>query len=105
MQCWEECGSPIATATPTPTQTPTPTPTPVGPECIALMGGGSVTLVAVYEHEITEDVRYTYMAGPKSIPPGSWELRPSDVEGTPVGYEWYVDGLLWKSCGDTSRVY
>ena len=102
VQCWEDCGQPIATPTPTPTRTPPPTPTPVGPECVLLSGGGSVTLMVIYAHEAAEDVRYVYVAGPESVPPGSI-LRPSEVEGTPIGYEWYVDGVLWKSCGDTDR--
>jgi len=104
VQCWEDCGQPIATPTPTPTVTPTPTPPPVGPECVLSTAGGSVLLVAIYAHETSPGLRYTYTAGPKTVPPGA-TVRPSEVEGTPVGYEWWIDGAAVKSCGDTDRAY
>lgn len=110
MQCWADCGQPIATPTPTltpsqtPTITPTPTPPPVGPECVLSTTGGSVLMVAIYAHEAAPGIRYTYTAGPIAVPVAS-TVRPSEVEGTPVGYEWWIDGTVVKSCGDTDRAY
>lgn len=109
-QCWEDCGSPIATHTPTPlpTRTPTPppppTPTPNGPACeLGLPNGGSVYLIAFYLHESEQrGVRYSYRTASISVSPGSL-LRPCPCEGHPVGFEWHTaDGRLLGSCGDTA---
>ena len=109
-QCWEDCGRPIATptVTPTPTKTPTPTPpptpTPQGPACeLLLPSGGVVYMVAYYLHESSvSGTRYSFQTVPVGVVPGS-TLRPCPCEGHPVGFEWYTsDGVLLKSCGDTS---
>jgi hypothetical protein len=112
-QCWADCGQPLSTPTPTrtntPTATPTPTvtPTPTGPECILhMIGPGRVFLVAIYSHE-KNGARYTYEVYPKDVPIGHYRGDPSDVEGEPVGYEWWdANGTrLLKSCGDAGRVF
>jgi hypothetical protein len=71
---------------------------------VALVGGGTVVLVVIYDHESAPGVRYTYTVGPRPVPSTS-TLRPSEVEGEPIGYEWWVNGSIIKSCGDTSREY
>ena len=106
--CWAACGQPIATPTPTVTPTPPPTPTPTGPECILYMlGPGSVFLVAFWEHEGATGKRYTFTVYPKTVLPGPWRGDPSDVEGHPVGYQWWdANGTtLLKSCGDTTPLH
>ena len=108
--CWEACGHPIATHTPTPiptatrTPTPPPTPTPQGPECpLILPVGGTVYLVAFYEHTIDDDTRYSYQTTTVSVPPG-FTARPCPCEGYPVGFKWFNgSGVLLKSCGDTIK--
>jgi hypothetical protein len=113
--CWEDCGDPIATHTPTrthtpvATSTPTPTPTPQGPACpLVLPGGGAVYLIAYYEHESSvQGTRYADHVGPVFLPPGA-TARPCrpPCEGHPVGFEWFTtDGVLIKSCGDTSTAH
>lgn len=113
FQCWEDCGSPIATHTPTPPPTPTktptppPTPTPHGPACeLELPVGGTVYLVAFYEHESsTSGTRYHYQTAPVAVDPGS-TIRPCPCQGSPVGFKWYAaGGTLLKSCGDTSTAH
>ena len=110
FQCWEDCGEPIATHTPTPTPAPTrtptppPTPTPNGPACeLVSPAGGTVYLVAYYEHESsTSGTRYQFQTAPVAIPPGS-TARPCPCQGHPVGFRWYSsDGSILKTCGDTS---
>jgi hypothetical protein len=61
-------------------------------------------MVAIYDHEASPGIRYTYTAGPVIVPLAA-TVRPSEVEGEPIGYEWWVDGMVVKSCGDTDRAY
>ena len=111
VQCWEDCGQPIATPTPTPTRTPTVTPTPTptptplpGPPCpLSVDCPRSVYLVAVYAHE-KDACRYRYTTGARQLIPGE-TARPGPYEGHPIGFEWHDgnnDNLI-KSCGDTAR--
>ncbi len=109
FQCWEDCGRPIATHTPTPIPVqPTRTPQP-GPECVLHMTGpGRVLLVAVWAHgDAARPLRYTYEVFPRDVPPGSYRGDPDEVEGTPVGYEWWDANsiIMVKSCGDTGRIF
>ena len=106
-QCWEDCGSPIATptVTPTPTNTPPPpTPTPHGPTCeLRLPGSGLVYLTAYYKHESsTQGTRYTFETTSKELRPGE-VARPCPCEGTPVGFTWSftTTGKPFMECGDT----
>ena len=107
QQCWEDCGSPIATPTPTPTRTPTPpppTPTPQGPACeLRPQDERVVYLVAFYLHESkVQGTRYSYRTDPILVAPQT-VLRPCPCQGHPVGCKWYTSsGELIKSCGDTS---
>ena len=109
-QCWEDCGSPIATHTPTPppvptrTPTPPPTPTPQGPACaLPVSSGAEVYLVAYYLHESNvQGVRYSHQTEPASVAPGAI-ISPCPCQGHPVGFKWYTSwGVLLKTCGDTS---
>jgi hypothetical protein len=62
--------------------------------------------LAIWEHEgETPGKRYAYTVYPRDIPPGAHRLDPSDVEGSPVGYEWWdaASNEILKSCGDTGR--
>lgn len=108
VQCWEDCGQPIATPTPTPTETPPPTPTPNGPACeIIFPTQADIYLVAFYAHEsTTRGTRYTHQTAPASVPPGS-TVRPCPCEGYPIGFEWRAvnDNRILKSCGDTSSIF
>ena len=105
VQCWADCGSPIATPTPVPpTPTPTQTPTRVS-GCWFTSTGGTVTMVAFYAHEsTTPGVRYTYQTPPQTVPAGS-VVEPGTAQGHPVGFEFYFDGALTMSCGDARRGY
>lgn len=116
IQCWEDCGRPIATPTPTrtPTRTPTPmptaTPTPhPGPPCtLHVSGPGRVFLVGIWAHEWpVEGRRWTYTSENLVVAAGQQVLNPRYVQGYPIGFEWWdaVSGTLLKSCGDTGRVY
>jgi hypothetical protein len=99
VQCWADCGQPIATPTPVP---PTPTRTP---GCWFVSQGGTVTLIAIYAHESTAPgVRYTYQTPPQTSPAGSI-VEPGAYEGHPVGFEFYFNGALTMSCGDVRRGY
>lgn len=127
LQCWENCGHPIATPTPTPTatatptNTPTPTPTPWVPpewceeiECeLRTTNAGTVYLIGVWAHEdpAQPGMRYTFQAPPQTLEPGE-VARPGPFEGCPIGYEWWYQppdfskaNALVKSCGDTDRRY
>jgi len=104
VQCWEDCGQPIATPTPTPTPRP-PTPTPTRtPGCWFESSGGTVMMIALYAHEsTTPGVRYT--ATDSVFAPAGTIVEPGPAQGHPVGFEFYFDGTLAKSCGDTRRGY
>jgi len=62
-------------------------------------------MVAIYAHESeVPDQRYVYETPPQFVPAGS-TVSPGPYEGYPVGFEFYVDTVLLKSCGETIRGY
>jgi hypothetical protein len=71
-------------------------------------GPGKVFLVGIWAHEWpVKCKRWTHTSGTIVVPTGQQELKPSQVEGYPIGFEWWdgVSGELIKSCGDTERNY
>ena len=74
-----------------------------------VIGPGRVALVAIYLHEDEVKVgkRYIYETTAYDIPAGSYRLDPDEVQGTPVGYQWWnmAGAVMLKECGDTGDVY
>lgn len=107
VDCWEECGQPIATPTPTRTPTPAATPTPNGPVCELRLGSSKmVYLIVTYAHEspTTSNIRYRVITGSQLISPGQ-VVRPCPCQGHPIGFAWHdarTDDLLLK-CGDVRQ--
>jgi len=97
VRCWEDCGQPIAT--------PTPTPTPTPGFCEPPQVIGVLRLEAIYAHEDPDNPGQRYMAvDTVTLGPGQ-RAGIGAYEGSPIGFEWYHDGALVKSCGDTGGVF